>query len=91
MDKNLVLAYLDGRRLPIGEVSKAAELHRALFAQAPEFYLDMLVDRSAHVSQRREVLANLTRHPHAVRADRKAILARLRAQPVEERFRSWKP
>jgi hypothetical protein len=84
MDKNLLLAYLDGRRLPIGEDSKAAELHRALFAQAPEFYLDMLADRSANVSQRREVLANLTRHPHAVRADRKAILARLRAQPVEE-------
>lgn len=84
MDKSLLLAYLDARRRPVSDDPKAGERHRALFAQAPGLYLDLLADRAAHISQRREVLRNLTSQPMTVRAGREAILERLAAQPVDE-------
>jgi hypothetical protein len=84
VDKSLLLAYLDGRRRPIGVDPNASERDRALFAQAPELYLDLLADPAAHVSQRREVLVNLLGEPTGERVDREAMLERLRAQPVEE-------
>jgi hypothetical protein len=84
MDKSLLLAYLDGRRRPIGADPEAVELHRSILDQAPEFYLDLLADTSADVTHRREVLANLLSRPAGARAGRAAILVRLRSQPVEE-------
>jgi hypothetical protein len=84
MDKSLLLAYLDGRRRPIGDDPRAGKLHRALHAKAPELYLDLLADPAADVSQRRMVLANLLSQPVAARPSRAVILERLRSQPVEE-------
>jgi hypothetical protein len=84
MNKTLLLGYLDGRRRPIADDPQAGERHRALLAQAPELCLDLLADRAAHVSQRREVLLNLTGRPDTNGANREAILERLRAQPLEE-------
>jgi hypothetical protein len=84
MDKSLLLGYLDGRRRPIEDDPQACERLRALFVQAPELYLELLADRAAHVSQRREVLVNLLSQPSGDRAQREAILERLRAQPLEE-------
>jgi hypothetical protein len=68
----------------MGDDPRAGELHRALLAEAPELYLDLLADTAADVSQRREVLANLLSQPVAARIGREAILGRLRSQPIEE-------
>jgi hypothetical protein len=84
MDKILLMAYLDGRRRPIGDDPRAVEIHRALHTGVPGLYLDLLADPSAHISQRREVLANLLGQPVEARPAGAAILERLRAQPVEE-------
>jgi hypothetical protein len=84
MDKSVLLAYLDGRRRPIGADPRAGAWHRTLLAAAPELYLDLLADTAADVSHRRAVLANVLGQRGASRFDRTAILERLHAQPVEE-------
>lgn len=84
MDKSLLLAYLDGRRRPFTADPTAGSWHRAIWAEEPELYLELLADPAADVSQRREVLANLLAEPVPQRIAREDILQQLRAQPVEE-------
>jgi hypothetical protein len=84
VDKSLLLAYLDGRRTPIGQGLFTAECHRAIAAQAPNLYLDLLSDTTAHVSHRRVVLANLLGGPETDRPTVDSVLCRLRILPAED-------
>ena len=85
MNKNLLIEYLNCRRLPMSQ--EAIHLHSALCEEAPDFYLHLLADPAAEVSHKREVLTNLLWNPAAHEVARQHILATLYALPLNEALR----
>ncbi|MBE3561980.1 MAG: VWA domain-containing protein [Ktedonobacteraceae bacterium] len=84
MEKNLLLHYLDCRRLPLAQCEEAASLHDALCESAPQFYLHLLADSATDVSHKREILVNVLRNDAAQQVERERILAVLRLMPTRE-------
>lgn len=86
MDKNLLIEYLNCRRLPLSQHEGATQLHSALCEIAPDFYLRLLADPVSDVSHKREVLTNLL-NPATHEVARQSILELLYEMPLNEALR----
>jgi hypothetical protein len=84
MDKNLLLNYLACRRLPLEECEGAAKMHSTLCEATPDFYVSLLADQAAHITQRREVFINLLGHTVARQTSRQHVLSALFTLPVND-------
>lgn len=83
MNTNLILSYLDLRRLPVADEDFSLSVHRALCAESPRLHLALLADRSAHLSHLRLGLVTLLTHPVArQRISAAEITAQLHALPA---------
>ncbi|HEY4389495.1 MAG TPA: hypothetical protein VGN34_34070 [Ktedonobacteraceae bacterium] len=84
MNKTLLLAYLDVRRLPVAGNEEILRLHQAFCELAPEFYLNLLADPSSEVSHKREILTNVLQQASAHTIERKQIIAVLSRLPLTD-------
>jgi hypothetical protein len=84
LNKNVLLAYLEGRRYPVAQLDGAALLHSALCEAAPLFYLHLLTDRATDVSHKREILWNWLTNPAARTIEQQYVLHWLKVLPGEQ-------
>lgn len=84
MEKTLLVEYLNHHRNPLAGWADGATCHRRLCESAPEFYLHLLADARAELSQKRCILLNLITHPAARGTPRQRIVALLHRLPVVE-------
>ncbi len=84
MNKNLLVEYLNCRRLPIEKHEGATQLHGAICEVAPDFYLRLLLEPATDISHKREILLNFLCQPVLRKFGRHTILAQLNALPVSE-------
>ncbi len=84
MNRNLLVQYLNTRRVSMSKQEDAVQLHSALCEAAPDFYLHLLADPVAEISHKRTVLANLVCMPAARHIDRQRILELLHTLPAAE-------
>lgn len=84
MNKNLLVEYLNCRRLPFEQHEGATLLHSAICEVAPDFYLRLLLEPFTDVSHKRAILLNFLSHPALRTSGRHTILAQLNALPVAE-------
>ncbi len=87
INKQLLLAYLEGRRRPVAQLDGAARLHSTLCEAAPLFYLRLLTDRATDVSHKREILWNWLTQAEARPIERSQVLALLNTMPIEQALR----
>jgi hypothetical protein len=80
MDKNILLQYLECRRESFEKWEGAVQVHKALCEVAPDFYLHLLADPLAEVSQKREMLVNLL----GKQVERPRLLEILQRLPASE-------
>ena len=84
MNKNLLVEYLNCRRLPVEKHEGATQLHSAICEVAPDFYLRLLLEPATEISHQREILLNFLLHPSARKFGRHSMLAQLYAMPVSK-------
>jgi hypothetical protein len=84
MKKHLLVEYLDCRRLPLVQHEGAVELHNALCASAPQFYLRLLADPATDISHKREMFVHVLTDPFAHDIERQRIEDVLHAMPLAE-------
>src|SRR5438309_226161 len=84
MKKQLLVEYLDCRRLPLTKHEGAMSLHDALCEAAPQFYVHLLADPATHISHKREILVHVLAPSAASAIERQRILDMLRILPLLE-------
>ncbi len=84
MNKNLLVEYLNCRRLPFEQHEGATLLHSAICEGAPDFYLRLLLEPFTDVSHKRAILLNFLSHPALRKFGRHALLTQLNALPALE-------
>ncbi len=84
MNKNLLVEYLNCRRLPLEKHEGATQLHGAICEVAPDFYLCLLLEPATDLSHKREILLNFLFHPALRTFGRHAIQTQLNALSVSE-------
>src|SRR5579875_3322467 len=84
MNKNLLVEYLNCRRLPLEKHEGATQLHSAICELVPDFYLCLLLEPATDISHKREILLNFLFHPALRKFGRHTILTQLNALPTSE-------